>query len=149
MRMATLSSCATDATEPSRMLLDKPVGVAPSLGTPHSGAMRGNSMNISTISGAPKKAVRADSQPTCLRLGRPTGMLANTSEVSSPHTDTNIATPTAIDCEYKKWVRIKKKPRKNTTKASRRARASSIFKAVSATVMVTPGSLPSTVPKLQ
>ena len=127
------------------MLFDRPVGVAPSLGTPHSGPMRGNSANINTISGAPSSAVRAASEPARLRLGRPTGMLASTSAVSSPHTDTSMAAATAIDCEYRKCVRIKKKPRKNTTKASRRARSSSIFSAISATAIVTPASLPSSV----
>src|SRR4051794_10847496 len=38
-----------------------------------------------------------------------------------------------------------KKPRKKTTKASRRARSSSVFSAIRATARVTPGSLPSSV----
>ena len=39
----------------------------------------------------------------------------------------------------------RKKPRKNTTAASRLARSSSVFKAISTTSKVTPASLPSSV----
>ena len=72
-------------------------------------------------------------------------MWASTSAVSRPHTDTSIAAATSSDCEYRKWVRIRKKPRKNTTKASRRARSSSVLSAIRLTIIVTPASLPSRV----
>ena len=74
--------------------------------------------------------------------GLPTGMLASTSALSKPHTDTSIASATSRLCEYKNCVRIRKKPRKNTTNASRRARSSSVLMAISDTAIATPGSLP-------
>ena len=49
------------------------------------------------------------------------------------------------DCEKKKLVNMVKKHRKNTTKASRRARNSSVLSVSSTTISVTPGSRPSTV----
>ena len=143
MRSATLSSSASSATDPMRMRSDSPVPAMPSPGTPHSGPMRGKSTNSSTMIGAPKAAVRAASHEAWRRLGWPTGMCASTSAVSKPHTETSIASATTSDCEYRKWVSTMKKPRKKTTKASRRARSSSVFSAISATSKVMPGSLPS------
>ena len=94
-----LSSCATSATEPMRIVFDSPVAETPSCGTPQSGPTRGNSTNSSAMIGAPNSAVRADSAAAWRRLGWPTGMCASTSAVSSPQTETSIAAATAIDCE--------------------------------------------------
>ncbi len=125
------------------MTFDRPMVEMPSWGTPQSGPTRGNSTNSSAITGAPSSAVRAARPLAWRRLGWPTGMCASTSAVSSPQIEISIATATASDCEYRKCVRMMKKPRKKTTKASRRARSSSVFSAISATASVTPGSLPS------
>ena len=122
---------------------DKPMPARWSCGTPHSGLMRGNSTNISTISGAPSSAVLPASRAAMPSDGLPTGMLASTSALSSPHTDTSIARPTSRFCEYRNCVRIRKKPRKNTTNASRRARSSSVLMAINDTTIATPGSRPS------
>jgi hypothetical protein len=72
-------------------------------------------------------------------------MCASASAVSSPHTETSIASAVSSDCEYRKLVSTRKKPRKKTTIASRRARSSSVFSAISTTSIVTPASLPSSV----
>jgi hypothetical protein len=56
-----------------------------------------------------------------------------------------MAAAVASDCEKKKFVSIVKKPRKKMTKASRRARSSSVLSASSATISVTPASRPSSV----
>ena len=124
---------------------DSPVLPAASCGTPHSGPTRGNSRNNATISGAPSKAARAATAPAWRNGGLPTGMCASTSAVSSPHTDSIIAAAVSSDCEYRKFVNTRKKPRKKTTIASRRARSSSVFSAISTTSMVTPASLPKSV----
>jgi len=82
-----------------RIEFDRPVFATPSCGTPHSGPMRGNSTNSSTMIGAPSSAVRAASRLAWRRLGWPTGMWASTSAVSRPQTETSIAAATASDCE--------------------------------------------------
>ena len=143
--MATASFCASKATEPMFMLFDRPMPARWSCGTPHSGLMRGNSTNMMAISGAPSSAVLPASRAAMRSDGLPTGMLASTSALSKPHTDTSIASATSRLCEYRNCVRIRKKPRKNTTNASRRARSSSVLRAISDTAMATPGSLPSRV----
>ena len=84
---------------PRRMLPDKPVCPAASCGMPHSGPMRGNSKNSTTITGAPSKAVRAASAATLGRAGRPTGMWASTSAVNKPQTDSTMDSATSSDCE--------------------------------------------------
>ena len=61
--------------------------------------MRGKSRKSSAITGAPSNAVRAARPPAWRRLGWPTGMWARTSAVSSPQTETSIATATGSDCE--------------------------------------------------
>ena len=94
-----LSSRATSATLPRRIEFESPVVEMPSCGTPQSGPMRGNSTNISAMIGAPSRAVRPASRAAWRRLGWPTGMWASTSAVSSPQTDSSIATATGSDCE--------------------------------------------------
>ena len=145
-RSATLSSCAIWATEPMRMLFDSPVREMSSCCTPHSGPIRGNRTNSRAMIGNPNSAVRAASVEAWRRLGWPTGICASTKAVKRPQTDTSIAAATSIDCEYKKCVNTRKKPRKKTTNASRRARSSIVFNATSTTARVTPGSLPMRVP---
>ena len=53
------------------------------------------------------------------------------------------------DCELRKFVSTTKKPRKNSTIASRRARSSSVFSASSTTSIDTPASRPMSVPSCQ
>ncbi len=145
MRKAISSSLAISAIAPMRIEPDSPVLPAASCGTPHSGPMRGNSRNSATISGAPSNAARAATLPAWRSDGLPTGMCASTSAVSRPHTDSSMAAAVSSDCEYRKFVSTRKKPRKNTTSASRRARNSSVFSDISTTSMVTPASLPKSV----
>ena len=113
-----------------------------SLGMPHSGAMRGNSKNSAAMMGAPSSAMVPARRNACASGGRPTGMWALTSAVSSPSSATSMATAVGSDCEKKKLLSIVKKPRKNTTMASRRARTSSVLSASSITMSVTPASRP-------
>ena len=107
--------------------------------------MRGNSKNSSSISGSPHSAARAATVAARHSGGRPTGMCDSASAVSRPHTATSSHKPVSSDCEYRKLVSTRKKPRKKTTSASRRARSSSVFSAISTTSMVMPASLPSRV----
>ena len=131
---------------PTRMVLDSPLRpVISSFGVPHSGAMRGNSMKSASMIGAPSSAIQPAVRAACARGGRPTGMCALTRAVSRPSSATSIATAVSSDCELKKFVSIAKKPRKKMTKASRRARSSSVLSASSTTTSVTPASRPSTV----
>ena len=81
-----------------RSVPDKPVLASDSCGTAHSGAMRGKSMNSTSMIGAPNSAACAATRPARAIGGRPTGMWASTSAVSRPHTETTIAAATAIDC---------------------------------------------------
>jgi hypothetical protein len=145
MRSAISSSLAISAIAPMRIEPDSPVRADASCGTPHSGPMRGNSRNSATITGAPSNAARAATLAAWRSGGLPTGMCASTSAVSRPHTDSSMAAAVATDCEYRKFVNTRKKPRKKTTSASRRARSSSVFSAISTTSMVTPASLPKSV----
>ena len=102
-------------------------------------------MNSAATMGAPSStmvpAVRADSRSG----GLPTGLWAFTSAVSRPSSPTTMEAAVSSDCEKKKFVSIVKKPRKKMTKASRRARSSSVLSASSRVVRVTPASRPSTV----
>ena len=93
--------------------------------------------------------VRAARPAACRSAGRPTGMCASTRAVSQPHTDSSIHAAMPSDCEYSSCVSTTKKPRKNSTSASRRARSSSVFIDSSATSSATPASLPSSVRSLQ
>ena len=140
-----LSSSAKEATPPSRMLPDSPVRPCASCGKPQSGPRRGNSTNSTNITGSPRPAARADRPAARLRAGRPTGMWASTWAVSRPHTAIKSHKPVSRDCEYKKCVSTRKKPRKNTTRASRRARSSKVLSDISTTSSVMPAALPSKV----
>ncbi len=145
-RIAMLSSSARLAMLPTVISAERPLRpVMASLGTPHSGARRGNSMNSTTMMGAPSNAMRAAVPAASRNGGLPTGMWVFTRAVSSPHTATSMAAAVSSDCEKKKLVSIVKKLRKNTTKASRRARSSSVLSVSSTTSSVTPASRPSTV----
>ena len=114
-------------------------------GSPHSGAMRGNSTNSATITGAPHSTMVAAVRSDCASGGRPTGRCALTSAVSRPISATSTAAAVVSDCEKKKLLSTVKKPRKKITSASRRARASSVFSASSSTTSTTPASRPSSV----
>ena len=129
IRMATLSSKARLAIVPTCMLLDKPVRPAmASPGTPQSGAMRGNSTNRATMTGAPSSAIHAAVLAACSSGGLPTGIWLLTSAVSKPSRPTSIATAVSRLCEKKKLLSSVKKPRKKMTKVSRCARISSVLR---------------------
>ncbi len=131
---------------PTSIVADKPLRpLMASLGMPHSGAMRGNSTNSASMIGAPSAAIDPAIFAACSSGGLPTGMCALTSAVSRPSSATSMASAVSRDWEKKKLVSMVKKPRKNTTKASRRARTSSVFKASSSTISVIPASRPSSV----
>ena len=144
-RKATLSSLATSATPPSVSVPDRPVRAPASCGSAHKGPTRGNSRNSATITGMPNSVARAARPPASRSAGRPTGMCASTSAVSRPQTAMIMAAATGSVCEYRKLVSTRKKPRKNTTSASRRARSSRVLSTISITSRVTPASLPSSV----
>ncbi len=134
-----LSSSASCATLPTRICADKPLRpVAMSLGRPHSGAMRGNSRNSASITGAPARAMRAAVPKAWPSGGRPTGMWALTRAVSSPSRAASVAMAVGSDCEKKKFATRVKKPRKKIAMASRRARSSRVLSASSTTMKVTP-----------
>ena len=85
---------------PCFIVFDRPVVETPSCGTPQSGPMRGKSTNSSDHHRrAEQRGARRPARPPGARLGWPTGMCASTSAVSSPHTETSIATATGSDCE--------------------------------------------------
>jgi hypothetical protein len=92
--------------------------------------------------GAPMAAMPAAMRAACASEGRPTGMWAFTSAVSRPSSASRMPAAVGSDCEWKKCVSRVKKARKNTTKASRRARISSVLSASSTTMSVTPASCP-------
>jgi hypothetical protein len=143
--MAMLSSLAISFIAPNSSWLDRPVLPMASVGTPHSGAMRGNSTNSSTMTGRPSAVVPAAWRAAMAMLGTPVGICASTTAASSPHSDTSEPMAVSSDCEYRNCVSTRKKPRKNTTKASRRARSSSVFSAISMTSSVMPASRPTSV----
>ena len=146
-RRATLPSSTSDAMLPMLICPDRPVrALVLSPGMPHSGAMRGNSTNSSAIRGAPSSIMCAAVRMAWVNGGRPTGMWALTSAVSRPSNATSMAAATGRACEKKKLASSVKKPRKNTTMASRRARSSSVLSASSITISVTPASRPTMVP---
>ncbi len=146
MRIAMLSSSARLARLPTCMLDDSPLRpVMASPGMPHSGASRGNSTNSTAMMGAPSRAIQEAVRAARISGGRPTFMWALTSAVSSPSSPTSMAAAVSNDCEKKKLVSIAKKPRKKITKASRRARSSSVLRASRVTTSVTPASRPSSV----
>ena len=131
---------------PTCMLADRPLRpLIASDGMPHSGASRGNSTNSTAMMGAPSRAIQLAVFSAVIKGGRPTSMCALTSAVSRPSRPTSIAAAVSSDCEKKKLVSIVKKPRKKITKASRRARSSSVLSASSTTISVTPASRPSKV----
>ncbi len=141
------SSSASEATLPISMRPDSPLRpVGFSLGMPQSGAMRGNSRNSASMTGAPSSAMRPASRSGTDSGGRPTGMWALTRAVSRPSSATSIAAAVASDCEKKKLLSIVKKPRKKSTMASRRACTSIVLSASSITMSVTPASRPTMVP---
>jgi hypothetical protein len=141
-----LSSSARLAILPTCMLAERPLRpVMASLGIPHSGAKRGNSRNSTAMTGAPSSTMTPAVRAAWASGGLPTGICALTSAVSSPMSPTSMAAAVASDCEKKKFVSIVKKPRKKTTKMSRRARSSSVLSASRTTISVTPASRPSTV----
>ncbi|OGB41534.1 MAG: hypothetical protein A2W72_00975 [Burkholderiales bacterium RIFCSPLOWO2_12_67_14] len=142
-RSAMPSSSASSANRPTRMLFDRPLRPVSSWpGMPHSGDSRGNSRNSTSMMGAPMAAMPAAMRAAWARGGRPTGMWALTSAVSRPSSAIRMPAAVSSDCEWKKWVSRVKKARKNTTKASRRARSSSVLSASSTTMSVTPASRP-------
>jgi hypothetical protein len=146
MRMAMLSSRARLAMVPTCIVADKPLRpLMASLGTPQSGARRGNSKNSSTMTGAPNRVIEPAMRAACSKGGLPTGIWALTRAVRRPSSAISMAPAVKSDCEKKKLLSIMKKLRKNTTKASRRARSSSVFKASSTTIRVRPASRPSRV----
>ena len=100
MRRATLSSSASAAIVPTSMLALKPLRpVMASVGTPHSGAMRGNSMNSTTMMGAPSSAICPAVFAASTKGGLPTGMCALTSAVSRPSSPTTMLKAVSRDCE--------------------------------------------------
>ena len=142
-RSATLSSRASWAMLPTRMSSDRPVRpFCMSVGRPHSGAMRGNSTNSAAMMGAPSSAMRPAMRSDCARGGRPTGIWAFTSAASSPSSASSMAAATGRAWEKKKLDSSVKKPRKNTTMASRRPCSSSVLRPSSITISVTPASRP-------
>ena len=72
-------------------------------------------------------------------------MWALTSTVKSPSVPRTMLKAVSKDCECKKLLIMQKKPRKNTTKASRRARNSIVLRVRSTTSSVIPASRPSRV----
>ena len=141
--MATLLSSARLAMVPTRMLALRPLRpVMASEGTPHNGAMRGNSTNSTAMMGAPRSAIQPAVRAAWESGGRPTGMWLLTRAVSKPSNPTSIAKAVSRLCEKKKFDSSVKKPRKKTTKASRCARNSSVLSASSTTMNVTPASRP-------
>ena len=85
---------------PTAMRSDKPLRpLMASPGVPHSGARRGNSMNSSTMMGAPSSAVLPAMRAACHSEGRPTGMWLLTKAVSKPHSPINMAPAVSRDCE--------------------------------------------------
>ena len=146
IRIAMLSSSASEARLPTCMVADSPLRpLIASPGIPHSGPKRGNSRNSTAITGAPNSASMLAVRATCSSGGLPTGMWALTSAVSRPSRASSIAAAVSSACEKKKLVSIVKKPRKKITNASRRARSSSVFSASRITIRVTPASRPSSV----
>ena len=142
-RSATLSSRASWAMLPTRMSSDRPVRpFCMSVGRPHSGAMRGNSTNSAAMMGAPSSAMRPAMRSDCASGGRPTGIWAFTSAASSPSSASSMAAATGRAWEKKKLDSSVKKPRKNTTMASRRPCSSSVLRPSSITISVTPASRP-------
>ena len=112
---------------------------------PHKGAKRGNSINSAAMMGAPSSISRPAVLMGTLSGGLPAGICALTTAASSPHSPSNMASASAKLCPNKKWVMMMKKPKKNTTKASRRARSSRVFRQSSTTARVTPPSRPAKV----
>ena len=85
---------------PTAMLLDKPLRPAmASPGKPHKGAMRGNSMNSTSMMGAPNSVMPPDKRAACHSVGRPCGRCASTKVVSSPHSASNMLAAVSSDCE--------------------------------------------------
>jgi hypothetical protein len=146
--MAMLSSLAISLIAPNSSWLLRPVLPICSVGTPHSGAMRGNSTNSSTITGRPSAVVLAARRAAMAMLGTPVGICASTTAARSPHSDSSAPAAVSSDCEYRNCVSTRKKPRKNTTKASRRARSSSVLSAISTVSSVMPASRPISVRKV-
>ena len=99
-RITTLSSSASLATDPTCMLALRPLRpTIASLGMPQSGAMRGNSRNSSTITGAPSSAMPPAVRAARASGGLPTGKCASTSTVSSPSSATSMLNAVNSDCE--------------------------------------------------
>ncbi len=85
---------------PTRIVFDSPLRpVMASFGVPHSGAMRGNSMNSTSMIGAPSSAIQPAVRAACISGGLPTGMWALTSAVSRPSSASSIAKAVSSDCE--------------------------------------------------
>ncbi|MNS90291.1 hypothetical protein D3C72_1243410 [compost metagenome] len=100
MRAAMLSSSASSAMVPTRIVFDRPLRPAmASLGVPHSGAKRGNSRNSASITGAPASAIQPAMRAACISGGRPTGMWALTSAVSRPSSASSMVKAVSSDCE--------------------------------------------------
>ena len=98
--MTMLSSSASVAMVPTSMLALRPLRpVMASLGTPHSGAMRGNSTNSTSMMGAPRRAMAPAVLAACASGGLPTGMWALTSAVSRPSSPSTMLTAVSSDCE--------------------------------------------------
>ena len=138
-----LSSRAKLAIVPTRMSAlnpDFPCKGPP--GVPHKGASRGNSMNSTTMMGAPNSAIFPAIFAAAISGGLPTGMCALTKAVNKPISATSMAKAVSSDCENKKLLSMQKKPRKNTTNASRCARSSNVLSASNITSKVTPASRP-------
>ncbi|MNT11429.1 hypothetical protein D3C72_1463080 [compost metagenome] len=144
-RNAMPSSCASDAMLPTVISSESPVFPAFGLGTPHSGDMRGKSTNRASVSGAPMAIIFSDRPAAYLSEGWPTGMCALTKAVSRPTRPIAMARAVSSDCECRKLASSAKKPRKNTTMASRRARISRVLSASSMLMRVTPASEPTMV----
>ena len=132
---------------PTGMVADRPLRPCmASAGRPHSGAMRGNSRNSVTMMGAPASAIHSALAAARRSGGLPTGMWLSTRAVSRPSMPISMAAATGRLCEKKKLLSRVKKPRKKSTKVSRRACISSVFRLSSTTTKATPASRPSKLP---
>ena len=138
-----LLSRARLAMVPTLMVPERPLRpLMVSEGMPHRGEILGNSTNSTAMMGAPSRAIQPAVFAARSRGGRPTGMWLLTSAVSRPSRPISMEPAVSRLCDTKKLESRVKNPRKNTTKASRWARNSSVLRASSTTRKVTPASCP-------
>ena len=128
---------------PKAIVSDRPVRPMPlSSGTPHSGPTRGNTTNNTAITGTPQAVSRSATAAAWRTVVAGPGIWARTTTVSRPQAPASISTSPGRVCACKNWVKMVKKPRKNTTKTSRVPRISKVLSANSKTTRATPASVP-------